>query len=233
MGKEGGEGTEIKLSYVLPTYNRVEYLGECLLSLIEQKFPKDKYEIIIIDDGSTDSTHELVDFFCEENKNIRYYLIPKKGVEYARNLGNKYAKGKIIGVCDSDDIYHPLRTKITVDYFETHPDVDIMNGSYSEINHQGLLVRKYKAKVFNKKEFYGGVGYFCHDNCAYWKEKILITPYRESDNSSTDDWKLVEDWMSKGYKFGYTKKELCMVRTLRNGIMGARREKAGVRLSYA
>ena len=53
------------VSIVLPTYNRAEYLGECLWSLEEQHFPQKEYEIIIVDDGSTDSTPYVVQYFLE------------------------------------------------------------------------------------------------------------------------------------------------------------------------
>jgi glycosyltransferase involved in cell wall biosynthesis len=229
MGEKSRTISKTKLSYVLPTYNRVEYLGECLDSLIQQDFPKDEFEIIVVDDGSTDSTPELVQFYMKDNKNLHYYYLEHRSVEYARNFGNKKAKADIIGVCDSDDIYHPLRTKITIDYFNKNPKIDLLNGTYIEITHQGLVKRTYVAKPFNKNEFFRGVGYFCHDNCAYRKDKILKVPYREtSDNHSTDDWKLVLDWMKAGYKFGYTTKELCKVRTLNKGIMGTRRAERGI-----
>ncbi len=234
MGRQSGKRNNGKLdiSYVLPTYNRVEYLGECILTLMEQNYPKDKYEIIVVDDGSVDSTGVLIRFFTQRYKNIRYYRNQHKGVEAARNFGNKKAKADIIGVCDSDDLYHQDRTKLTIAYFKKHPAIDIMNGSYTEINHQGLKIRYYPAEKIQPSVFFkGNMTFFCHDNCAYKKDKILTTPYRKG--SQTDDWKLVHDWLKADYKFGFVREELCKVRTLKNGIMGARREKLGVELAHA
>jgi len=223
---------EIKISYVLPTYNRVEYLGECIATLLEQDFNSEEFEIIIVDDGSTDTTEELMCWLCSQHKNLHYYKKKHAGVESARNFGNKLARAEIIGVCDSDDLYHQDRTKITYNYFKQYPNVDILTGSYIEINHRGLPLKVYKAEPIKKRMFFKGrMTFFCHDNCAYKKEKILKTPYRKNGNQ-TDDWKLIHDWLKANYKFGYTKKELCKVRTLRNGIMGARRERMGIRLSY-
>ena len=222
----------IEISYVLPTYNRAEYLGECILSLLEQNYNQDKIEIIVVDDGSTDTTPELMAFFKTNYKNIYYFPIQHQGVEEARNYGNAVAHAPIIGVCDSDDLYHPDRTKITLDYFKKHPEVDIMNGSYVEIFHNGLPIGEYRAKAINKKRFFSGKQeYFCHDNCAYKKEKILQTPYRK-EGGETDDWKLVHDWLKAGYKFGYIAKELCKVRRLKNGIMAPRRFKRGQKIRY-
>jgi glycosyltransferase involved in cell wall biosynthesis len=224
---------KISLSYVLPTYNRAEYLGECLLSLEEQDYDQEEYEIIVVDDGSIDSTKELVECMQKANKNIRLFSLSHKGVEEARNYGNQQAEGEIIGVCDSDDLYHDQRTKITINYFKKHPEIDIINGSYWEIDHRGILIQYYEAEKLNQKLFMAGKSsFFCHDNCAYRKNKALKTPYR-AEGGQTDDWKFVHDWIEAGYKFGFIKKELCKVRTLKNGIMGARREKIGLVLPYA
>ena len=236
MEEKSGERVQskkmIELSYVIPTYNRAEYLGECLLSLEEQKYPKENYEVIVVDDGSDDTTPELMEYLMKDFKNISYYKLEHKGVEGARNFGNKKAKADIIGVCDSDDLYHEDRTKITINYFKKHPNVDITNGAYWEINHMGYPLKYYNAIALDRVKFLaGGNAYFCHDNCAYKKDKILKTPYRKK-GGGTDDWKLIHDWLKAGYKFGFIDKELCKVRTLANGIMGQRREAVGRRLPY-
>ena len=233
MGTKSGTTTKkkIELSYVLPTFNRVEYLGECLLTLLEQDYDKDKYEVIVVDDGSNDSTHELIKYFLNNYKNISYYRNEHKGVEESRNFGNEKAKADIIGVCDSDDIYAPTRTELTIKYFKKHPNIDIMFGSYVEINHRGSEIKGYMAKRFTKKDFENNTFYFCHDNCAYKKSIILKTPYR-IDGKGTDDYKLITDFVKNNYKFGYIKDELCKVRTLMHGIMGSRRAAMGVRLPH-
>lgn len=236
MGKTSREGTDqkVELSYVLPTYNRAEYLGECLLTLFEQSYNKAKYEVIVVDDGSDDSTQELLTYFKSREPNFRCYKSKHKGVEHARNLGNSKARAPLIGVCDSDDLYHGDRTKLTLKYFKRHPSVDVMNGSYMEIDHRGLPVKFYGAKKLNKKNFIAGghAEYFCHDNCTYRKDKVLITPYRQG-GQQTDDWKLVHDWIKAGYKFGFIDEELCKVRTLKYGIMGNIRAMKGIKLPHA
>lgn len=94
----------MQVSVVIPTYNRAEILRECLELLIAQKFVKNEYEIVIVDDGSTDSTSEVVENIKKKSKIPINYLYQKnQGQGIARNYGIKYAKGKII-VLVGDDI---------------------------------------------------------------------------------------------------------------------------------
>lgn len=90
----------IIFSIVLCTYNREKHIEQCLKSLLNQNYPKDKYEIIVVDDGSNDSTLKLI-------KKYPIRIIQHKtnqGVAAARNTGLKNAKGKIF-ICFDDDCY--------------------------------------------------------------------------------------------------------------------------------
>ena len=87
-------------SVIIPTYNRTDYLSEALESVARQTF-KD-YEILVIDDGSTDNTAEIV---AARNQQIRYFFQLNKGPGAARNLGINYANGEYIAFLDSDDLW--------------------------------------------------------------------------------------------------------------------------------
>ncbi len=80
---------QIQLNINLPTYNRKEKLEECLKVLLNQSYPKDKYEIIVVDDGSTDGTKEIITEF-KDNK-LRYQRQENKGPGAAINTGAKMA----------------------------------------------------------------------------------------------------------------------------------------------
>ncbi|MCK4352501.1 glycosyltransferase family 2 protein [candidate division WOR-3 bacterium] len=96
------------ISIVIPTYNRRKYLNSILNSLNEMEFKKEDYEIIVVDDGSTDGTEQII-VNCnppeaEQIANLRYFRQEHKGASAARNLGIKSAKGEIIAFTDSDCI---------------------------------------------------------------------------------------------------------------------------------
>lgn len=91
------------LSIITPVYNGEEYLKECLDSLLRQDIHEDAYEIIIVDDGSTDKTAEIITECSKEHKNIRCFSQKHCGVSAARNLGLLEAQGDYVWFVDADD----------------------------------------------------------------------------------------------------------------------------------
>ena len=91
------------LSIIIPVYNCEEYIERCLNSLIPQI--TDDCEIIIVNDGSTDKTGDIIERFAAENKCIVYLNRQNGGVSFARNEGLAAAQGKYIMFCDADDWY--------------------------------------------------------------------------------------------------------------------------------
>lgn len=91
------------LSLIVPIYNSEKYLKECLLSLLTQDINCDEYEIICVDDGSTDKSVEIVEQFRRKYCNIKLIKKSNGGVSSARNCGIANASGKYIWFIDSDD----------------------------------------------------------------------------------------------------------------------------------
>lgn len=92
-----------KVSIIVPVYNMESYLAECLDTLVEQSL--DEIEIIVINDGSTDRSQEIIDDYVYRfSDKIRAFSIPNSGLGMARNYGIKKARGKYVGFVDSDDV---------------------------------------------------------------------------------------------------------------------------------
>lgn len=90
-----------KLSLIIPVYNTENFLRECIESILHQKFQN--FEIILIDDGSTDSSGEICEEYVAKDSRLQVYHILNNGQAAARNLGIDKAKGEYIGFVDSDD----------------------------------------------------------------------------------------------------------------------------------
>lgn len=91
-----------KISVIVPVYNTEKYISRCLDSLLCQNFDE-KYEIIIIDDGSTDNSPDLAAEYAMSFKNVKLYSQENGGLSAARNTGLEHARGKYIAFVDSDD----------------------------------------------------------------------------------------------------------------------------------
>ncbi len=92
----------MKVSIIIPVYNEEKYVKKCVESLVEQKYPD--FEIIVVDDGSTDKTTEILNDFANQKKIL---LLKQKhlGPGCARNLGASFAKGEILVFVDADMIF--------------------------------------------------------------------------------------------------------------------------------
>jgi len=91
------------LSVVIPTFNRADILKECLAALLKQDLPAQDFEVIVVDDGSTDETKKVLEKYAAKHRNFRFFNQKNQGQGIARNLGIEHAKGNII-VLIGDDI---------------------------------------------------------------------------------------------------------------------------------
>jgi GT2 family glycosyltransferase len=107
----------VKLSVIIPTYNRCDLLGRTLPGLLDQTAPASEYEILVVDDGSTDNTPQVVSNLDAPESRIRYFRQENKGPAAARNYGVREAKGEIILFTGDDCI--PDR-KLVAEHLRVH-----------------------------------------------------------------------------------------------------------------
>lgn len=133
-----------EFSIIIPTYNRSYILWKTLQAFQQQNF--NDWEIILIDDGSTDQTKKLVSEFQWDSR-IKYFYKENAGPARARNFGLQKALGKIITYVDSDDIVYPNYLHITYQYYQKYPD---KNYSLCNFNRR-LELQDQDYKVINFK----------------------------------------------------------------------------------
>jgi hypothetical protein len=109
----------IGVSIILPTYNRAHLVAEAIESVLNQAFPD--FELIVVDDGSTDQTEVVVRSFADHR--LKYLKQSNKGVSAARNTGLQNAKGEFIAFLDHDDLFLP--EKLSVQVARMHQDSDV------------------------------------------------------------------------------------------------------------
>lgn len=109
-------------SVIIPVFNGEKYIGEALRSVFADSFHS--FEIIVVDDGSTDNTANIVSSFPD----VQYHFQSNQGVAVARNTGIGLARGKYIAFLDSDDVWVPGRFSCSLDVLESKPEVQYVLG---------------------------------------------------------------------------------------------------------
>lgn len=117
----------MKISAVICTHNREQYLEKAIKSLLDQSLSKKDYEIIVIDNNSTDNTKEI----CK-NK-VKYFFESKQGLSYARNRGIKESKGKFIAFIDDDAIADKNWLKNIINAFKSNKELGCVCGKVEPI----------------------------------------------------------------------------------------------------
>lgn len=128
------------VSVIMPAYNVAGFIAESILSVQQQTYPE--WELLVIDDASTDETSEVVEALQAEDKRIKLHKLPvNQGAGFARNIGIKAAIGDFICFLDADDLWksHKLEIQLKLMHEE---QVDVCYSSYELINEEGNSLNK-------------------------------------------------------------------------------------------
>lgn len=212
------------ISVIIPVYNGEDFIGSAIQSVINQKYHP--LEIIVIDDGSTDSTFETVKGF---SGNIRIYQQAHSGVTPARNYGLEKASGELISFIDADDVWTRNKIALQTGYFKKNQTFEVVIGfllhksfsnpdELSEINlkdERGAFALQLGCALI-KKEVFEIVGNF--DECMKMSEDIdwflrarekginvfvhpeIVQFYRIHKRSMTNDQRLTNRYLLKAFK---------------------------------
>ncbi len=140
----------MKASIIVPTYNVLEYLEACLDSLLDQDFPANEYEIIVIDDGSKDGSGEMADRYAARHAEIRVIHQENRGVSVARNVGIAEAKGDYLWFVDPDDAVMPHMLPRMVELMELH-QLDKLQFPYVKFEDAEIDAKIAEAKTENAR----------------------------------------------------------------------------------
>ena len=174
MSREQGAGHNTPLiSVILPTFDRADLLPRSIASVLAQTFTD--WELIVIDDGSTDNTAEVVATWQKQSAQIRYVRQANQGVGAARNRGVAEARGEYIACLDSDDEYRPAHLETRLELLRRH-DLDLIQGGVQVAGKQWVvdffdstkLIRISECVIggtlFGKRTVFTELGGFCDLN---------------------------------------------------------------------
>ena len=117
-----------EISVAVCTYNRADVLPKCLESLINQTADKELFEVLIIDNNSTDGTKEIAEDFCKEHLNFRYIFEEKQGLSHARNRAIDEAKGTYLAYIDDDAIADKEWVGKIISVIQNNKDITAFGG---------------------------------------------------------------------------------------------------------
>lgn len=121
------------LSIIVPIYNVEQYLHKCIDSLLQQDIAPTDYEILLIDDGSTDNSAQIADYYAEQHENIHVVHQNNAGLSDARNVGIDKAKGDFVMFVDSDDFLEPCVLGTLIKKMKDD-NLDILRFNYQNVN---------------------------------------------------------------------------------------------------
>ena len=127
------------ISVVMPVFNSEQYLDKSIKSVLEQTY--DNFEFLIINDGSTDNSNSIIKKYQSHDKRITIFKQENKGVTKSLNNGIKYSKGRFIARMDADDICHPDRFKMQLNWFHINKDIDVLGSQVEFIEKNGNIIK--------------------------------------------------------------------------------------------
>jgi glycosyltransferase involved in cell wall biosynthesis len=134
-----------RISVIVPAYNAAVYLPHAIDSVLAQTYLS--WEIVIVDDGSTDNTRAVVESYRPKLQDrLRYIRQPNRGVSAARNTGIRAARGEFIALLDADDVWLPRRLERGVKAMDADPDAGLVHARVARIDTRGSVTGQLKVE---------------------------------------------------------------------------------------
>lgn len=196
----------VKVSVIMPCYNQGLYLAEALDSVVNQTY--EKWECIIINDGSTDNTEDIAHYYCSKDQRIKYIFQENKGVVEARNVAIRNSAGSIILPLDADD-------KISSTYMEKAVII-LQSDSNCKIVYSKVWRFGEREEIFNLPPYskYGMLCYNCIPSFSFFRRQDFeaIGGYNPKFKKGYEDWDLWLSLLESGGHVCQIKEVLCYYR---------------------
>ncbi len=200
-----------KVTVIIPTYNRAHYLGEAIRSVLDQSFAD--LELIVVDDGSTDGTDELVRAIAD--RRVLYLHQSQRGISAAMNAGVDSARAKYIARLDSDDRWLPDMLATLVPVLDTRPEIGAVYAQGQAMDREGRMLTHVQGLPLRFED--DSLRSIVYDDCTC---NITVVARRECfERAGRYDETLIanEDWdmwlrVSRNYRFAFVDKVVASIR---------------------
>jgi len=221
---------KIDATFVIPVKDGEEFITEALNSCLTQSHKS--IEVLVVDDGSTDGTMDVVKWYASKDSRIRLITNDSPGRGQARNYGIVSAESNLIMVLDADDVAEKDRTKRTLDYFRNTEDKHpVLHGAANMVDYLCRTVGRLPGEPFDmekmlkRKLYENGI---THSTMAYKRDTLATFSVwydsGEYAEMGLDDWKFQVDLAVVGAKFHALPNMLCAYRIHDGGISHTREQ---------
>lgn len=209
---------ESLVSIIIPTYNRAHLLGETLDSISSQTHQN--WECIIVDDGSTDGSQDLIKKYVSKDSRFQFFQRPselKKGANTCRNYGFAKTKGEFVNWFDSDDLMKPDNLQLKIEGFNTSLDFVIGNSvNFDEGgNHSRPYPLNYEIPITPENFITGNIGWITND--VLIRKKSIAIEFNENLRSG-QEYNFFSRYLFYTTNGKYLKEDLCYRRIHMNSI---------------
>jgi glycosyltransferase involved in cell wall biosynthesis len=175
----------------LPVFNGERYIETAVRSILDQTLRD--FELIIINDGSTDNTLELIKGYSYKDNRIKVLMNQEnRGLVYSLNYGLANARGRYIARMDADDFSHPLRLAKQVAYLDSHPEIGLLGSAVCKINEKGQCIATYNLPgddiLIRWNSLFDCA--FCHPSVMFRREFYEITGGYDPKMENAEDYAL-------------------------------------------
>ena len=171
------------VSVIIPCYNQGHFLSETLESVLHQTY--NNWECLIVNDGSSDMTHEIASKFVQKDKRFHYIYQENSGVSVARNCGIRHSTGEFLLPLDADDLIDSTYMEKAMRYFEIYPKTKLV---YSKADMFGKVNQDWNLKEYKYNEF---IWNNCIFNAAFFRRSDydeIKGGYNEGMVMGFEDW---------------------------------------------
>ena len=206
------------VSVIIPVYNAEKYILETIRSVIKQTYAN--IEIIVIDDGSTDSSAELIQHISQTESRLKYHYQTNKGVSSARNYGIKKAKGDYLFFLDSDDVWLPQNIELKINTLKKNETIDWLFGSIELIDENSdklnSILTGSDKNILNALLTWNGDVITTPSTIVIRKKCIKAIRFDESLSTAADQYFVIQ--LASQFKGGYFSAPSVLYRILPNSM---------------
>ena len=184
-------------SIIVPCYNRADIVRETILTILKQEYQD--FELILVDDGSRDSTGDIVAQISDPR--VRYFFKENGERGAARNYGTQQARGQYINFFDSDDEMYPNHLRVVKEFVDQNGSVEVVHTGYERLDGQGRVISEVYEFAENTNEALLLDNRLACNTVFVRRDIALANPFEEDRRlASAEDWEL---WLRLASKYSF------------------------------